>query len=159
MVRDIEHSSGEFAAARVALAGAASRDIPELVSRVYGQSPLAVRAQLLECLLRPVGPLALVAIAAGAFGHLLYRLGRNAVPVSVEDAARVSSGHVLQLARYIEQSSPDALAQIGALLDSSRMGMASLSGSALLLALGAWRLRSGPAQDAAPPRQATARTS
>ena len=86
--------------------GAGEPGMPELVSEVYRRAPLALRARLLEHLLRPVGPLALVALAAGAFGHLMFRLGRDAVPVSVEDAARISAEHVLELARYVQQSSP-----------------------------------------------------
>ncbi len=48
--------------------------LPELVSAAYEQAPTPVRTKFIEHLLRPVGPLALVAIANGAFGHLLYRL-------------------------------------------------------------------------------------
>jgi hypothetical protein len=109
--------------------------IPELVSQVYYQAPVRLRAKLLECLLRPVGPLALVTIAAGAFGRFLYRLQHNAMPISIEDAARITSDHVLELARYVEQSSPDALLQFGTLIADRPVGFASLSGSALLMAL------------------------
>ena len=109
--------------------------IPELVSQVYYQAPVPLRAKLLECLLRPVGPLALVTIAAGAFGRFLYRLQHNAMPISIEDAARITSDHVLELARYVEQSSPDALLQFGTLIADRPVGFASLSGSALLMAL------------------------
>jgi hypothetical protein len=111
------NSSAAFRASRHDRAGDAASvpagGIAERVSQVYEQSPLAVRARLIERLLRPVGPLALLAVSAGAFAHLIYRLGRDAVPVSLEDAARISSEHVLELARYIEQSSPAALAQMG----------------------------------------------
>ncbi len=110
--------------------------IPELVSQVYHQAPMRLRAKLLECLLRPVGPLALVTIAAGAFGRFLYRLRRNAVPISVEDAAPITSDHVLELARYVEQCSPDTLLKFGTLIASHPLGFATLSGSALLIALG-----------------------
>jgi len=109
--------------------------IPELVSEVYEQAPAPLRAKLLECLLGPVGPLALVAIAAGAFGRFMYRLTGNAVPISLDDAARISSGHVLELARYVEQCSPGALLRIGSLIAASPIGVATLSGSALLIAL------------------------
>ena len=105
------------------------------MSQVYYQAPVRLRAKLLECLLRPVGPLALVTIAAGAFGRFLYRLQHNAMPISIEDAARITSDHVLELARYVEQSSPDALLQFGTLIADRPVGFASLSGSALLMAL------------------------
>ena len=116
-------------------------EIPELVSEVYKQAPAPLRAKLLECLLRPVGPLALVAIAAGAFGRFLHRLTGDAVPISLDDAARITSDHVLELARYVQQCSPDALLQIGSLIADRPIGLATISGSALLLALSVWKRR------------------
>jgi len=99
----------------------ATYSIPELVSAVYEKAPAPLRTKLLEYLLRPVGPLALVAIATGAFGHLLYRLRRDAMPISLDDAARITSGHVLELARYVEQCSPHVLLRIGSLIAASPM--------------------------------------
>ncbi|HYA65307.1 MAG TPA: hypothetical protein VEE84_01370, partial [Burkholderiaceae bacterium] len=55
----------------------AKHPMPELVSEVYRRSPALLRTKLLECLLRPVGPLALVALSTGAFSHLLHRLTRD----------------------------------------------------------------------------------
>jgi hypothetical protein len=98
--------------ASVEVSGAPPQDIPSLVSDLYAEAPEPVRAKLLEHLLQPVGPLAMVAIAAGAFRRFVYRLRSNAMPIPVEDTANVTSGHVLQLARYVEQSSPSALRQV-----------------------------------------------
>jgi hypothetical protein len=117
--------------------------IPELVSQVYEQAPAPVRAKLLETLLGPVGPLALVAIGAGAFTRFMHRLQGDASPVSLDDAARITAGHVLELARYVEQCSPHVLLRIGSLIANTPLGMATLSGSALLIALQVWR-RPGP---------------
>lgn len=119
--------------------GASTHGIAELVSELYNDAPAPLRTKLVECLLRPVGPLAIVTIAAGAFSHLLYRLRLHGVPVSLDDVARISSEHVLELARYVEQCSPHALLRIGSLIASSPIGIASVSGSALLVALSAWR--------------------
>jgi len=81
---------------------------------VYDEgAPPSARAQLLECLVRPLGPLALVAIAAGAFGHLFYRLRRDAAPISPDDVSRITSEQVLELTRYVEQCSPDVLLHFG----------------------------------------------
>jgi hypothetical protein len=112
-----------------------ARHIPELVSAVYEEAPAPLRTQLLECLVRPLGPLALVAIAGGAFGHLLYRLRRDAVPISLDDAGRVTSEQVLELTRFVEQCNPDALLRIGALTADRRIGVVTMSGTALLIAL------------------------
>ena len=49
--------------------------LSKLVSEVYGESEPSLRARLLECLLRPVGPvrsLRLVAVAAGTFSRILH---------------------------------------------------------------------------------------
>jgi hypothetical protein len=113
-----------------------ARDIPELVSAVYEEAPAPLRAQLLEHLVRPLGPLALVAVAGGAFGHLLYRLTRDAVAISLDHASRVSSEQVLELTRYVEQCSPDSLLQIGSLIADRSLDVVTMSGTALLIALG-----------------------
>jgi hypothetical protein len=73
-------------------------NLSQRVCAVYETAPAPVRTKLLECLLRPVGPLALVAIASGAFGHLLYRLRRDAEPIALHQVARITSDHVLELA-------------------------------------------------------------
>jgi hypothetical protein len=134
--------------APVVTEGNSMNRIPELVAELYNDAPAALRPELLECLLRPVGPLAIVTIGTGAFAHLLYRLRFSGVPISLEDAARISSDHVLQLARFVEQCSPHALLRVGSLIAASPICLASVSGSALLVALGAWRRRSRPAAGA-----------
>ena len=127
--------------AAVATGGESTHSIPELVCELYKDAPPPLRTKLLECLLRPVGPLAIVTIATGAFAHLLYRLRLNGVPISLDDVARISSAHVLELARFVEQSSPPALLQIGSMIAGTPIGVASVSGSALLVALSASRHR------------------
>ncbi len=98
---------------RPACGAGSRRDIAEFVCERYVEAPQTRRKELLECLLRPVGPLALVAIANGAFAHLLYRLRGDAAPISLDQAAGITPGQVLELARYLEQCSPDVLRQAG----------------------------------------------
>jgi hypothetical protein len=119
----------------------AALPIPELIADVYAHAATGFRARLIECLLRPVGPLALVTIAAGTFGAFLHRSRQQPLAVSLEDAARVSAEHMLELARYVEQLSPDTFQQIGSLLADNPLTTASVSGSLLLLALSRWRRR------------------
>jgi hypothetical protein len=135
---DDEFHRGQAAAERrPQVAGAEPAcNLSELVSAVYGDAPAPLRARLLECLVRPLGPLAVVAIAAGAFGHLLYRLRHDALPISLSDASRVTPEQVRELTRYVEQCSPDALLQIGALIADGPIGVVTISGTALLIALG-----------------------
>lgn len=113
--------------------------IPELVSELYRDAPAHLRTELLECLLKPVGPLAIVTIAAGAFAHLLYRLRLHGVPVSPDEAARVSSEHVFELARYVAQANPETLLGMGDVIANSPFALATVAGTALLAALNAGR--------------------
>ncbi len=147
MIPDREYSYHEAQIpARAAQPGAGldrqAPDIPQLVSALYSQAPVPLRTKVLECLLGPVGPLALVSIAAGAFSPLLQRLARGGIFISFEDVARFSAAHVLELARYVEQASPEVLLRLGAMIASNPVGIATVSGSALLLALGSARGRS-----------------
>jgi hypothetical protein len=110
-------------------------NVPELVSAVYEEAPAPLRIRLLECLVRPLGPLALVAIAGGAFAHLLYRLRRNAAPISPNDANRVTPDQVLELTNFVEQCSPDALLHVGALIADRPLAAVTMRGTTLLTAL------------------------
>jgi hypothetical protein len=109
-------------------------NLPTLVSEVYRAAPEPLRAKLLECLLRPVGPLALAVIASGAFGMFLARRTWTPVSLSIEEAARVSVQPVFELAAYLEQSCPEVFSQLPMVLSNSPLTLAT-GGSALLLAL------------------------
>ena len=118
--------------------------LPELVAEVYRNAAAPLRTRLLECLLRPVGPLGLVAIAAGAFGAILHRGGYRELNVLPEDAHRISPEHMLELARYLEQAYPESLLQIAPIVADRGAGLAGMAGvaaSLLLLALQSWRQR------------------
>lgn len=117
--------------------------IPELVAEVYRSARPTLRARLLEYLLRPVGPLGLVAIAAGAFGTILQRGGYRQLAVAPEDAARISPDHMRELAQYLEQAYPESLLQLAPILADNATGVATagVAASLLLLALQAWRRR------------------
>jgi hypothetical protein len=116
--------------------------IPELIAEVYRTATSPLRVKLLECLLQPIGPLGLVAIAAGAFGEFLHRRNCIQLAVSPEDATRVSADQMLELARYVQQCNPETFQRLAALLAESPVGIAGMGGSVLLIALRAWRNRS-----------------
>ena len=84
-------------------------ELAPLLADWFEQAPAPQRVSLLNGLLRPVGPLALVAVAAGAFASLLPAAHWHVASVSLTDAMRVTAGQVLELARYVEQKSPDVL--------------------------------------------------
>jgi len=121
---------------------AALQRVPELIAEVYRNATAPLRTRLLECLLRPVGPLGVVAIAAGAFGLFLQRGDYRQLTVAPEDAMRISPEQMLELARYVEQASPESFLQIVPLLSDNMVGMAGVTASVLLIALQAWRQRS-----------------
>ena len=109
--------------------GAYMRSIEQLLSEYFAQAPAHERTELIERLLGPVGPLALVTIAGGAFAHLLYRLERDAAPLSPDDATGITSNHVLELARYVEQCSPDVLLGVSSQVAHQIAGHVSSSDS------------------------------
>ncbi len=112
-----------------------------LVSRLYAaNAPL--RARMLALLLRPLSPLGVAAIAAGAFASSLHRHG--ATWVSADDVGRYSNDQILELARFVEQVSPAALQQVADLVTSRPVGIATFSASAALLLLRAVQSRAAP---------------
>lgn len=86
------------------------------VVRLCSGSGLVRRAEAIGRLLTAVGPLALVVIGSGAFARHLSRASWHQVGVTLEEAARVTSGQLLELARYVEQADPHLLEQVCALL-------------------------------------------
>jgi len=109
--------------------------VPRLIAEVYGAAAEPLRARLLECLLRPVGPLALAGLAAGAFGAFLHRGGSRRLAVSLDDAARISAHQVLDLAGFVAQIGPESFQQVAAVLVDNPIGLAAMGGSALVLLL------------------------
>jgi hypothetical protein len=108
--------------------------LPVLVSEVYRVAPAPLRVKLLECLLRPVGPLALAVIASGAFGAFLQRRTWAGASLSIDDVATISAEQFSELAGYLEQASPEVFLRVPAVLAGSPWDVATGSG-ALLLAL------------------------
>jgi hypothetical protein len=116
----------------------------KLVSRLYRAAKPPLRARLLACLLKPLGPLGLAAVAAGAFGHYLYRGGAEDAKTAIRDVARFSNEQLIELARFVEQVSPDAFQEFARLIADNPIGTAAFSASAVLLLMRA-SSRSGDA--------------
>jgi hypothetical protein len=107
--------------------------IAKVVSRVYRVANDALRADMLTHLLRPLGALALVAVASGAFARLLRRDGLVPDIISAEDMARYSSEQIRELTMFVHEVNPDALQPLVEQLAQSAMGMAALSTAALVM--------------------------
>ena len=74
--------------------------LPVLIAQVYEWADRPLRAQLLECLLQPLGPLALVAVADGAFGTFVHRPRWHLLNVSANEAQEFSGGQLRELAEF-----------------------------------------------------------
>lgn len=84
--------------------------LPEIVTRAFAAGPAPLRARLIETLLLPLRPLSLAVVAAGAFGRYLHRETWSRVQVSLEDALAYSADQVSDLAGFVLQVAPEALA-------------------------------------------------
>jgi hypothetical protein len=120
-------------------------ELAPLVAGLYAEAQPLQRVSLLNSLLRPVGPLALVAIAAGAFANLLPGDHWRNASATLDDAMRLSANQVLELARYVEQKSPESLMALPLWLEGNPQWAGTLSGALLLVALQGWRPRAAEA--------------
>lgn len=115
--------------------------VARLASRLYLVSSPPMRARMLDCLLRPLGSLGLVAVASGAFASLLHRGSDRSAGVPLDDLGRYSKDQIVELVRFVEQVSPEALQQLDNLVVDSPMGAAAVGASVAMLLLKAMRGR------------------
>ncbi len=141
MVSSMDKSDAAHSPVDPAAAAPALRSGAPLVAAFYADAPNSLRLRLLDQLLRPVGPLALCAIAAGAFARLLPPGHWTGAQPNLEDAMRISAAQVFELARYLEQKCPEWLLQLPELLNDNPVALGTLSGAMLMVALRTWRRR------------------
>jgi len=125
--------------AHSASGASAEANVPVLVAALYDEAPASLRQRLLNHLLRPVGPLALAAVAAGAFARLLPPGRWSGVQVQLDDVLNIRPDQVLDLAFYVEQKAPEMLWRLPEVLSSSPVLLSTISGALLLMALRARR--------------------
>ena len=119
----------------VRVAGSEPVSFPNIVARLYPNAEIALRVRLLRSLLRPLGPMAVAAVAAGAFVKCLERAGWNRLSVTVDDALSATSGQIMELARYVEQSDPNVVERIYRMLDAHPSSVALIGSSVLAMAI------------------------
>lgn len=107
--------------------------IAKVVSRIYRTANDALRAQMLACLLRPLGVLGLVAVASGCFARLVRRDGLVPESISPEEIVRYSSEQIRELTLFVHEVNPDTLQLLAEQLAQNGMGIAALSTAALLM--------------------------
>ena len=106
-----------------------------LVAALYQRANPAQRVRLLAHLLQPVGPLALAAIAAGAFARLLPRDRWTGAQLSLDDAQRFDAWQVAELVRYVQQKNPEWLLQLPQAAGDPRLWLGGAAGALLMLLL------------------------
>jgi len=84
-------------------------ETPVAWASAFERLDAASRARLLSRLLGLLGPLALAAVARGAFVKYVRFARRKEVPVSIEDAARATANDVRDVVRYVQQSHPNVM--------------------------------------------------
>ena len=117
--------------------------MPAVVAQAFSVTGVALRARVLSRLLSSVGPLALVVISGGAFVKFVQQARWSGLSVSFEDATRVTTGQVFELANYVQQSNPEVGLQVLALLSQDVSTMTALGASLAAIAIGYVSTRSG----------------
>ena len=125
----------------------ATLTVPQLVGQVYAAAPAIDRSHMLEHLLRPLGVLALVAVADGVFAKVRFRGGWPDLQVRLEDAQNVQASDVITLVDYVQQVSVHAVEGLAQMLAMTPM-VATSAAAGLLVTLLLQRARSRRADDA-----------
>lgn len=114
---------------------ATSPSLPAIVAGAFERLNLRSRARMLGRLLPSVGPLAMAAIAGGAFAKYIEKARWPEIPVSLHDSARATSQQVYELVRYVQQSNPQFINQLMDLLTRDTATIAALGASVTALAI------------------------
>lgn len=114
--------------------GDASVALPVLVGEIYQSANPVERGRLLEHLLKPLGILALVAIANGIFARLTFVNGWSRLSIRPEDTQFIDPQDVVTLASRVEQVSVYAMDGLSQIVGSSPL-LAGSTAAAMLLAI------------------------
>jgi len=104
-----------------------------LASRLYAGASVVQRSRIVAALVRPLGPLALVAVASGAFAGMLNRAGALGAALPIDELADFTREQVFELARFVEQVSPDALQQVAGAIADNPFGVSAFGAAAAVL--------------------------
>jgi hypothetical protein len=147
MNNDIDAALEAEVTRRAAALGIATRQPGEhsraarLASRLYAGAGAVQRSRIVATLLRPLGPLALVAVASGAFAGLLDRASALGAALPIDELGHFSREQVFELARFVEQASPDALRQVAGAVAEHPFGVSAFGAAAAVLLASAVRSR------------------
>lgn len=153
MKKRISHSPPPTPAADVAPMGASIGSVspptlPVIVADSFDRLDIRQRARMLGRLLASVGPLALAVVGGGAFAKYATHARWAEIPVSIEDAARATSGQIHEIVRYIEQSNPQLFNHLLETLARDSATIAALGASIAALTINRLASRNGTRQGA-----------
>jgi hypothetical protein len=112
-----------------------------LASRLYESAGAVQRSRIVVTLIEPLGPLALVAVASGSFAGLLDRASALGSALPIDELAHFTREQVFELARFVEQVSPDALQRLAGAIAENPFGVSAFGAAAAVLLAGAARAR------------------
>jgi hypothetical protein len=118
-----------------------------LAARLYAGAGAMQRSRIVITLLKPLGPLAIVAVASGAFSGLLERVSALGAALASDELAGFTREQVFELARFVEQASPDALQQVAGAIVDNPLGVSALGAAAAVLLAGAVKPPDEPAAE------------
>ena len=104
-----------------------------LASRLYAGASALQRSRIVVLLAKPLGPLALVAVASGAFAGLLNRASALGTTLQIDGLSDFTRDQVFELARFVEQVSPEALQQVAGAVVENPFGVSALGAAAAVL--------------------------
>lgn len=106
--------------------------IAQLVAQVYETAPAALRVNLLEQLLKPLGVLSLMAIANGIFANIRFGSGWPEMQLRLEDVQKVQAKDVVALVERVQQVSVSSFDGLAKMLSASPV-LAGSAAAALLI--------------------------
>ncbi len=109
---------------------------PAIIAAAFDKLGIAFKVRLLSRLLGAVGPLALAVLGGGIFAKYVERTRWPEIPISLDDAARLTSGQIYELARYVEQSNPHVIDALFSMLSQDAMAMTAIGASLIAMAIG-----------------------
>jgi hypothetical protein len=117
------------------LAASETQNLPVALANAFTRLRLGQRVRVLRRLLLPVGPMALAALAGGAFAKYASQARWPRIAISFDDAARVTSSQIYELVRYVQQSNPHVLQQVLAVLARDATAMAAVGAAVAAIVL------------------------
>lgn len=114
-----------------AFQGIPDRQFAQEIGQWYRRSAPLGRVRLLTRLLRSIGPMGTMAVAAGAFARFAVRKDWNVVALTEADTTRITAEQVEQLVLYLVQADPHVFETVANLLVQD-LSSVSLLGTPLI---------------------------